>query len=127
MSSTDQCQQIAARLRGKVLRRTWNEADSSLNGSSFYEVRRALFLYVDGTFLHEKETFSRVSAAGLSLGGRQYHRTFSGTWSVDWEGNGPVLVLLTEREQRLTFGLRTARLDDVEYVADEPWHRYRIA
>jgi hypothetical protein len=127
MPSTDElCEFFGNALQGQVLRREENQSDSGYGGgSSYWERRRALFLYEDGTFHLDDESFTTISAGGLSSPMEQREAT-DGTWTVQSIEEKPALALWKEDETSLTWWHLENDGDDVLHMDGEPWSRARI-
>jgi IS4 transposase len=77
-----------------MLRREESQRDSDYSGGGFYyESRKTLFLFADGTFRYEQHSSSRVSSGGLSQP-VQRDTTDHGTWKVGMVDGKPILGLL---------------------------------
>ena len=112
-------------LSGRVLRREENgyEGDYS-GGSSYWERRRALSLYDDGTFYLDEQSFTTISSGGMSLPSEN-RETAQGTWTVqDVEGR-PALALWNEDDTSLTWWHVAHDVSDpgAVYLDGEPWSR----
>jgi hypothetical protein len=84
---------LTENLTGKVLRREENQRDSDYSGGGFYyDSRKTLFLFADGTFRYEQHSSSRVSSGGLSSPS-QRDTTDRGTWKVGMLDGKPFLAL----------------------------------
>jgi hypothetical protein len=80
-------------LTGKVLRLAENKHDRDYSGGGFYyEIRKTLFLFADGTFRYEQHSSTRVSSGGLSLPS-QRDTTDRGTWKVGMLDGKAILAL----------------------------------
>ena len=87
---------LTENLSGKMLRLEESQRDNDYSGGGFYyESRKTLFLFADGTFRYEQHAFSRVSSGGLS---QPLHRdtTNHGTWKVRMIDGKPILGLLNK-------------------------------
>ena len=85
---------LTGRLTGVVLRREESERDRDYSGGGFfYESRKTLLLFADGTFRYQQHSFSRVSSGGMSLGSPR-DQTDDGTWKVAMFEGKPILGLL---------------------------------
>jgi hypothetical protein len=123
----DRCEFFTNVLRGRVHRRDENQYEGDYSsGSTYSERRRTMFLYEDGTFLLEDESFSTISSGGLSLPSEQ-RETADGTWTVQNIEEKPALVLWKEDGTSLTWWhLSTTSDTDVIYLDGDPWSRARI-
>jgi hypothetical protein len=84
---------LTKNLTGVVLRREENQRDSDYSGGGFYyDNRKTLFLFADGTFRYEQHSSSRVSSGGLSSPS-QRDTTDRGTWKVGMLDGKPILAL----------------------------------
>jgi hypothetical protein len=85
---------LTENLTGKMLRLEESQRDSDYSGGGFYyESRKTLFLFADGTFRYEQHSSSRVSSGGLSQPS-QRDTTDHGTWKVGMLDGKPILGLL---------------------------------
>jgi hypothetical protein len=85
---------LTENLCGKVLRLEENQRDRDYSGGGFYyDNRKTLFLFADGTFRYEQHSSSRVSSGGLSQPLRR-DTIDHGTWKVGMLDGKPILGLL---------------------------------
>jgi hypothetical protein len=118
-------------LIGHVFRRKENQYEGDYSGgSAYWERQRALFLRENGTFHFEDQSFTSVSAGGMSAPSER-RETVDGTWALTSEGGmladaaGDFTLVLSSRGRIVhLWGIEFLR--GVTYLDGQPWLRAPI-